>query len=100
MLSLSPETDKIDHVRATTDWMAWLDKYASRIESERDEWVIAESPNGDDVYAKREMAAKNANPRFVLRQWVLEEIIARVEQDHGRGKRLLAKILHVSCTTG
>ena len=35
------------------------------------------------------------NPRFVLRQWLLEEVIRRVERDSTSGKRVLAKVLHV-----
>jgi uncharacterized protein YdiU (UPF0061 family) len=35
------------------------------------------------------------NPRFVLRQWVLEEVIAKVEEDAVSGRRILAKVLKV-----
>ena len=45
--------------------------------------------------AARERAARAANPRFVLRQWVLEEVIKKVEEDMDNGKRILAKVLQV-----
>ena len=48
-----------------------------------------------DVFENRENEMCRVNPRFVLRQWVLEEIIQRVE-DPASGKRALAKILEVS----
>jgi len=72
----------MDHGKATGEWLAWLEKYAQRIESERGKWSA-------DIYTERENAAKGANPRFVLRQWVLEEVIMKAD------KRVLAKVLHV-----
>ena len=39
----------------------------------------------------------HANPRFVLRQWLLEEIIKRVQDDTATGKRALAKV-HEVCS--
>jgi len=90
LLSLSPNT--MDHTKATEEWLAWLDKYAARIESEKDEWT-----DENDVDAAREKASKGANPRFVLRQWVLEEVIAKVEKDSESGKRSLAKVLNMAC---
>jgi serine/tyrosine/threonine adenylyltransferase len=90
LLSLSPEAQSIDHAKATQDWMAWLEKYAERVLSERDQWAA-----GEDWDAEREAAAKAANPRFVLRQWVLEEVIRKVEEDAESGKKVLAKVLQV-----
>jgi uncharacterized protein YdiU (UPF0061 family) len=90
LLATSPGS--VDYAKATSDWMTWLDIYAQRIVSERAEW------SSGDMDAEREKAAKHANPRFVLRQWVLEEVIANVEKDYDSGKRLLAKVLHVSAT--
>ena len=58
-------------------------------ESERGEW------SSNDVDDQREKAAKSANPRFILRQWVLEEVIRKVERDADSGKRLLGKVLKV-----
>ncbi|KAH7915626.1 hypothetical protein BJ138DRAFT_997533 [Hygrophoropsis aurantiaca] len=91
ILSGSPENT--DHGKATTDWLAWLEKYAARIETERSEWPIDGS--FDHV---RESAAKSANPRFVLRQWVLEEVIKKVEENHHSGKRILAKVMQMACS--
>ena len=88
LLASSPEPQSIDYVKATSDWMTWLDAYAQRIASECGEWT-------GDVEVEREEAAKGANPRFILRQWVLEEVIANVEKDYDSGKRLLAKVMHV-----
>jgi len=88
LLATSPGS--LDYAKATSDWMTWLDTYAQRIVSERAEW-------SGDMDAEREKDAKLANPRFVLRQWVLEEVIANVEKDHVSGKRLLAKVMHMAC---
>lgn len=89
LLMLTPEPDKVKHAEATSDWLAWLESYAVRIESERDDW-------GEDMDKEREEFGRLANPRFVLRQWVLEEVIAKVEKDPDSGKRVLAKVMHVS----
>jgi uncharacterized protein YdiU (UPF0061 family) len=88
LLAATPDPQRLDHGKATSDWLAWLDKYARRIASEREEW-------GSNVDEEREKAARAANPRFVLRQWVLEEVIKKVEQDADSGKRVLAKVMHV-----
>lgn len=90
ILSLTPEPEMVDALKATSDLKAWLKTYAVRIESERAEW---ESEGGID--AAREHAMRAANPRFVLRQWVLEEVIKKVEDDYDTGKRILAKVLQV-----
>lgn len=89
----------------STRWKDWLEKYAARIESEREEWITA-SPEGDwewvsassdsDWQGQREKEARLANPRFVLRQWVLEEVIAKVEADRQNGRHVLAKVMQVS----
>jgi serine/tyrosine/threonine adenylyltransferase len=90
ILSTSVETN-LDKVSATKEWQQWLQNYLKRIESEKEEW-------GVDIDAEREVAALSANPRFVLRQWVLEDVIAKVEKNSATGKRVLAKVLHVSVT--
>lgn len=79
---------------ASTRWKDWLKKYAARIESEKHEWVSASSDG--DWQAQREKDARLANPRFVLRQWVLEEVIAKVEADAQNGRCVLAKVMRVS----
>ena len=92
---LSPETQacKVPSVRqaAMDDWKKWLDVYKTRIESDADEWAS----EGDMWLEKRCDAMRSANPRFVLRQWVLEEVIKKVEKDWKTGRRVLAKVLEV-----
>lgn len=51
------------------DWTKWFEKYEARLA------VPAEEP------ATRRARQDAANPRFVLRQWVLEETIARVDKE-------------------
>lgn len=96
ILALTSEPNRLERERAVGEWKNWLKVYAERIESERDEWVEDEEDVDVDVDGKREKALKEANPRFVLRQWVLEEVIKAVEKDAGSGKRILRKILQVS----
>ena len=88
VLNLTSEPERLDRIKAQNDWSDWLKRYAARIESERDHW-------GADADMEREREAKSANPRFVLRQWVLEEVIKKVETDAESGKRILRKVLHV-----
>jgi serine/tyrosine/threonine adenylyltransferase len=80
--------DRFDKEAATKQWLTWLEKYSTRIEAERSEW-------GTEVDKEREVAGKAANPRFILRQWLLEEVIKKVEKDSLSGRRVLAKVLHV-----
>lgn len=92
LLSGAPESKRsmVDVKKAASEWRAWLEKYAARIDAERTEWK-----EGDEGWNEREEAMKGANPRFVLRQWVLEEVIKRVERDPESGKKVLAKVLKV-----
>ncbi|KZV80861.1 UPF0061-domain-containing protein [Exidia glandulosa HHB12029] len=78
-LLVSPTQDKPTE-QALSDMRAWLATYAAR---RRD----------DDTGAASMLAA---NPRFVLRQWVLEEVIKRVNDDALSGRRVLAKVLKMS----
>ncbi|KAI0671584.1 hypothetical protein C8Q78DRAFT_973334 [Trametes maxima] len=96
LLQLTSEPTRLDKARATGDWKLWLEKYADRIESERDLWAGADGAVAG-VDALREEAAKGANPRFVLRQWLLEEVIRKVETDPESGKHILRKVLHMAC---
>ncbi|KAI0749960.1 hypothetical protein C8Q80DRAFT_656772 [Daedaleopsis nitida] len=90
LLTLTPEPERLDRIKAHSDWLDWLLRYATRIESERDLWT----GSGGDVDAAREKEMRAANPRFVLRQWVLEEVIQKVETDVESGKRILRIVLH------
>jgi len=76
------------------EWRTWLRDYASRIEREKSAWGGGADV---DVEAERKKAMQRANPRFVLRQWVLEEVIKKVEDDPKVGRRILAKVLHMAC---
>lgn len=78
---------------ASKQWRSWLEKYAARIESEKDIWRGEDS--AEDWQTQREKAARLANPRFVLRQWVLEEVIAKVEAGTDSGRSVLAKVMQV-----
>ncbi|KII92528.1 hypothetical protein PLICRDRAFT_37296 [Plicaturopsis crispa FD-325 SS-3] len=90
ILGRSPaSTSERDDLQAAQDLRHWLEAYAARIESERAEWP----ENADEA---RAVAMRGANPRFVLRQWVLEEVIARVEKEPSSGKRVLAKVLKMA----
>lgn len=92
---LTPETQActVPSVRQSVmdDWKKWLKGYTARIESDAVEWAS----EGDSWMEKRREAMHGANPRFVLRQWVLEEVIKKVEGDWETGRRVLAKVLEV-----
>ena len=92
LLESTPRPEKLNRERASTDFKAWLMKYSSRISNERDEWGSGSQEEADGVRGKE---MDGVNPRFVLRQWVLEEVIAKVEEDAVNGRRILAKVLEV-----
>ena len=92
LLESTPRPAKLDKVKAPADIRAWLIKYSNRISKERAEWG---SGFEEEVNALREKEMNGANPRFVLRQWVLEEVIAKVEKDAVSGRKILAKVLKV-----
>lgn len=80
---------------------SWLEKYAERVIREKDAWAnrITDSSkdiNDDAWLRERESCMRDYNPRFVLRQWVLEEVIKRCSADPYKGKRILAKVMEVS----
>ncbi|KAI0806282.1 hypothetical protein BC629DRAFT_1580720 [Irpex lacteus] len=87
-----PKSQMLDPFKAKADWKKWLEMYAERVESEKDLWTGDE---GMDL--QRERAIRGANPRFVLRQWVLEEVIKKVEKDSTSGRRVLRKVLQMAC---
>jgi len=94
ILSATPEPQRLDHKAATGEWLGWLERYATRIKDEEAEWTASASADIDNA---REHEMKNVNPRFVLRQWLLEEVISKVERDSDSGKRVLAKVMHMAC---
>jgi uncharacterized protein YdiU (UPF0061 family) len=78
------------------DWIKWLTAFAARIEEDKKRYQG--SQNESEWFQNRSTQMENANPRFVLRQWVLEEITQKVEQDPISGRAILAKVLEVSST--
>ena len=92
LLESTPRPEKLDRVRASADFKAWLTKYSDRILEEREEWG---SISQEEVDILRQKEMNGVNPRFVLRQWVLEEVIAKVEKHAVSGRRILAKVLEV-----
>ncbi|OCH95411.1 UPF0061-domain-containing protein [Obba rivulosa] len=96
ILALSGEPQFLDRNKAAGDMRDWLRRYAARIASERGEWAGAEGADGR-IDAERRQTARAANPRFVLRQWLLEEVIKKVEEDAQSGKRVLRKVLQMAC---
>lgn len=92
LLESTPRPEKLDRVKASADFRAWLTKYSKRILEERKEWG---SISQEEVDALRQKEMNGVNPQFVLRQWVLEEVIAKVEKDAVSGGRILAKVLEV-----
>ena len=95
ILSATPEPQRLDYGAVTGEWLGWLEHYATRIKDEEVEWTAAASAD-IDIDNERKQEMKNVNPRFVLRQWLLEEVIEKVERDSDSGKRVLAKVMHVS----
>jgi uncharacterized protein YdiU (UPF0061 family) len=83
---------------STKDWTQWLSKFATRIEEEKAQWASsAETTEGsEEWHTRRTKEILGANPRFILRQWILEEVIAKVEADPVSGRMILAKVLEVS----
>ncbi|KAH7341292.1 UPF0061-domain-containing protein [Rhizoctonia solani] len=68
--------------------LAWLEKFAVRIAEDQETagWNLDE----------REASMKSVNPRFVLRQWVLEEVIESVDKDNVAGRAVLMKTLEMA----
>ncbi|KAF9645094.1 UPF0061-domain-containing protein [Thelephora ganbajun] len=89
LLESTPRPGKLDQEKASADFKAWLTKYSHRIFEEREEWS---NNSQEEIDALRAKEMNGVNPRFVLRQWVLEEAIARVEKDAVSGRRILAKM--------
>jgi uncharacterized protein YdiU (UPF0061 family) len=101
---------------APADFVPWFEQYVSRASGpeEKEAWaqiVLDESDEAARLYGvdggksssdgwaeKRKRAMERVNPRFVLRQWVLEELIAQLEgmQSLQEGRQALARILDVS----
>ena len=92
LLAATPDTSAIKREEAIGQWKNWLKGYAERINAEVSEGLWGDAENAKE---ERRENMRLVNPRFVLRQWLLEEVIRRVERDSTSGKRVLAKVLHV-----
>jgi len=97
ILSATPEPQRLDYGAVTGEWLGWLESYATRIKDEESEWSPTAAGVDIGIDNEREQDMKNVNPRFVLRQWLLEEVIRKVERDSDSGKRVLAKVMHMAC---
>ncbi|KAG6852250.1 hypothetical protein C0991_001571, partial [Blastosporella zonata] len=108
LVTNTPDAVSADRGRSAGEWMVWLEVYAARIVGvqERALWGVgvdgmdgaALNETEQEIKEKkidedREAAMRSVNPRFVLRQWVLEEVIQRVERDAEAGRKVLGKVL-------
>jgi uncharacterized protein YdiU (UPF0061 family) len=111
MLSASipnPSDDKVTD--AIKDFTPYFTRFAERIsrQDEIDAWSATtlspnergvEAPEGAEWESKRQVEMLRHNPKFVLRQWVLEELIAKLEETGvdriEEGRRELARVLDV-----
>jgi hypothetical protein len=110
MLSASipnPSDEKITD--ASKDFIPYLTTYRGRISQpeEISAWETAEVEkerkglklDGEGWEEKREVEMLRSNPAFVLRQWVLEELISKLEETGvdgiEEGRRELARVLDV-----
>ncbi|KAG9126766.1 hypothetical protein FRC07_002034 [Ceratobasidium sp. 392] len=76
--------------KACRDIIVWLETYTVRILEDQDEaWT-------ESTLADRERQMRAVNPRFVLRQWVLEEVIAGLDEDREKGRSVLVKVLDMA----
>lgn len=73
---LVPNSQVPEHLKSSAreDWKAFMTKYQARLQE-------SEAASGGSS-ADRRKRISAANPRFVLRQWVLEEAIKRLEENH------------------
>jgi serine/tyrosine/threonine adenylyltransferase len=82
---------------AQSDFKPWLKEYAARITAERGLWEGRTAGSWEDA---RCTAMRRWNPRFVLRQWVLEETISKLEHGEGLDRRkVLDQIMQVSAVS-
>ncbi|TFY52835.1 hypothetical protein EVG20_g10382 [Dentipellis fragilis] len=96
LFSYSSNPEFIQRDTSRKAWADWFKAFAGRVEGEEAEWE-AETGDGLSWEDRREKEAKKYNPRFVLRQWVLEEVIKKVEGDLDSGKRILSKVMQMAC---
>lgn len=88
LLDLMVPTSSVPHYlqdQAKPAWKEWLRIHEARL-------TASEQKAGVDA-SGREQRLQAANPRFVLRQWVLEEVIARLKKD--KDTEILSKVLEM-----
>jgi uncharacterized protein YdiU (UPF0061 family) len=87
-----------DRRKAEGDLAKWLDVYSRRIKGDEE---VAAWGGAEGWEEKRKGEMLSVNPRFVLRQWVLEELIADLEklgvEGIVEGRKALSRVLEVSC---
>ncbi|SCV75009.1 BQ2448_8038 [Microbotryum intermedium] len=82
-----PSDSKMIPTTARGEWTKWFDRYTQRLTAE-----------GELSSTERRKAMDGVNPRFVLRQWVLEETIERLAHQDPDKMDLgaLERVLHMS----
>jgi len=102
-----PTDEKITD--AMKDFVPYLKNYCERVSSEEEKTAWEESHVEKDVKGvrldgegweeKRQVEMLRVNPKFILRQWVLEELIGKLESTGTdrieEGRRELARVLDV-----
>lgn len=110
-------SDSVDDAIAAIK--GWLEVYAKRatVEEEVQAWQKVDAGSaaldlrkaletglkGEGWERNRELGMKSVNPRFVLRQWVLEEVIDQLHKnldDIKESRKVLARVLDVSNARG
>lgn len=102
-----PTDEKI--TEAMKDFIPYFQNYCERVSSEEEKTAWTESHVETDVKGvalegegwedKRQVEMLRVNPKFILRQWVLEELISKLESTGTdrieEGRRELARVLDV-----
>lgn len=113
MLRASLSNPKDEQIKeAAKDFEPYLTRFSARIQqpeevSAWEETTIPDNDRGIELIGggsgweeKRRTDMKRHNPKFVLRQWVLEELISKLEESGVEriedGRKDLAKVLDVS----
>jgi uncharacterized protein YdiU (UPF0061 family) len=68
------QVPKYMHDSYRGEWKDWFTKYQARLEESE--------KNAGATLAHRRSRISAVNPRFILRQWVLEEAISRLRKDN------------------
>jgi uncharacterized protein YdiU (UPF0061 family) len=90
--ALTSSPNNCDIKSASDDWLGWLEKFKVRIELDANEW----KSDAGSWLETREKEMKNYNPRFVPRQWVMEELIKKLQEDEITARPMLTKILEMT----